>query len=94
MVIRTRPALAGEKREDGGGELGRTRGVHVVPGRDDPQRAAGQPGGRLLQLVLRDMAARPAADDQRRRRDLGQPIPPGRVGIVELIVDGTLTCPW
>jgi hypothetical protein len=33
-----------EEAENGGGELGRAVGVHLVPGRDDLQGPMGQPG--------------------------------------------------
>jgi hypothetical protein len=77
-----------EEFQNGGGELGRTVGVHLVPGRDDLQGAVRQPGGGLRHLVLGNVAGRPAGDHQGWRRDAGEPVPPGRVGLVELGVDG------
>jgi hypothetical protein len=60
-----------EEFQNGGGELGRTVGVHLVPGRDDLQGAVRQPGGGLRHLVLGNVAGRPAGDHQGWRRHAG-----------------------
>jgi len=73
-----------EKGEDRRSEFRGPRRVHVVADRNSQQLAHRHPGRELRQLVLGNMTTWAAANEQRRCRDPGESIPPGRVGLVDL----------
>ena len=62
--------------------------VRMVPGGNGDQVAVRDAGGHCGGLVLRDVALRAAAAQQRRRSDRTQAIPGGRVAPVDLVHDG------
>ena len=62
--------------------------MHMMPGWDGDQVTTRNAGGHLHQLVLRNMAFRAAADQQRRRGDRAQAVSGRRVARVDLGDDG------
>src|ERR1700732_3519169 len=93
-MSRRRPSRAAacrlpeEEVEGHGGELGRPGFVHAVPGGNREELAVGDTAGSVHQLVLGDVTGRPATHNQGGSGDLGEAIPPGRVGVLELPPDG------